>query len=102
MVPASWRFRTEHDAPLEDIYTSLGRRPGSQRCGMVGLYRGDCQEPRLHADWVCYYHAKLRDGLITPADEHHGVLGPVGTSAYPVWPIPPRPFVLLGAQEGVA
>lgn len=99
MATATWRYRTEHDAPLPDLDSSRCRLPGSQRCQVTGLYRGDCQQTRRPFDHLCYYHAKLRDGLLEPADLHYGVEGPTGTGAYPVWPLPKRPFVLLSASE---
>lgn len=98
----TWRLRTPSDPPLETLEGSFGPIQGDRRCGVLGLYRGDCPQPRQWSDWLCYYHAKLRDDLCEPEADCHGLPGPIGTSAYPVWPLPERPYVLVTSREAAA
>ena len=73
-------FRTEN---LPDLELSFGNgiRRGSQRCGQLGLIRGDCQEERKIGKLYCYYHDKVSSGRIEPPKE-----------MYPSWPLPNYPW----------
>ena len=79
----TWRPRTASDV-LPDLPTAVGTRSGKDRCGVVGLMRGDCPQPRWKKNPLCYYHMKLARSLMDPSAE-----------LYPVWPIPKTGYVLL-------
>lgn len=76
--PYTWVGRTE---PLEDIRNASGSLKGDQRCAAIGLIRGSCSERRSISSIYCYYHDKVRSGLIT-----------VYPDLYPVWPLPEVPW----------
>lgn len=68
-----------------------GPRPGEQRCGAVGLMRGDCDQSAPLGAIYCYYHEKLRSGLIEPS-------API----YPVWPFPANGYIVVRDERQVA
>jgi hypothetical protein len=67
------------------------RVPGSQRCNALGLQLADCQEVRTTDSIYCYYHEKVRSGLLEPT-------APV----YPVWPLPDVRWQLPTAEISAA
>lgn len=68
----------------------LGRKPGNQRCGAIGLEKGDCQQSARRGHVYCNYHEKLSLGLMEPS-------API----YPVWPLPPFGYVLIKERNNV-
>ncbi len=73
---------------LADEQLSLGRLPGPQRCGAIGIGTvlpgaHDCRQVAWGSTY-CYYHEKLRKGLMEPS-------APV----YVVWPLPPEGYFLV-------
>lgn len=88
--PEAWRRRKPEEV-LPDLSGQLGTRPGSQRCVATNLTTGDCKQARMHDSGYCFYHEKLRLGLMEPSGE-----------LYPVWPLPVGGYVLLRERQEAA
>lgn len=85
--PQTWRKRRKNEE-LPPLTTACQTIPGHLRCRAIGLERGDCQMQRTHDSFYCYYHTALSEGLMEP-----------DAPIYPVWPLPPKGYVLLEPEE---
>lgn len=87
MTRLPWRPRNGAEVlpALDSPYG--GSVPGHRRCLAIGLgltEKSDCCQERWDGSVYCYYHTKVRTGLLE-AESH----------LYPVWPLPRTGYVLL-------
>jgi hypothetical protein len=91
----AWRERRFGEVlPDQDERSGLGRRSGEQRCGAIGLgdtVIRDCDHDAWRGRVYCYYHDKVRLGMLEPTAE-----------IYPVWPLPARGYVIINDRRAVA
>lgn len=96
MQPAPfWRHRKVTDT-LDDMERGHGRRPGSQRCGVLGLEHGDCDQECRRDKIYCYYHLKMSQGLVTDFAPLYPVF-PLPLGGYILTATPPKPTPLEAA-----
>lgn len=85
----AWRERYYGEVlPDQEDRGELGARAGDQRCGAIGLMRGDCDHGSWRGRVYCYYHEKVRLGLLEPTAE-----------IYPVWPLPANGYVIVSDRR---
>lgn len=53
--------------------------------------RGDCDHDAWRGRAYCYYHEKVRLGLLDPSAE-----------IYPVWPLPAKGYVIISDRRVAA
>lgn len=68
--------RPSDTLPEMEVFSGRVLR-GDQRCGVLGLPLGDCEQEHIPGSAYCFYHDKLQKGLTEAT-----------ARTYPVWPLP--------------
>lgn len=80
---SDWRGRKASDKFADLLVSGSGTLHGRWRCAATDLYQGDCQQRHWHDSAYCYYHRKLKDGLLSPSFD-----------GYPVFPLPEKGYII--------